>query len=137
MRIDQCHQRQESVVRNSEDADFAVALWNIFHEPFDGVVRVGRVIDRSGIERTAQRARHYIVDLGAVLAAYVLDDADVTTFEDDFERVVIAMKFASEMSAVRVRGEIVSVVGRGGWESGRVLRAFRRDDSGVQLHGGG
>src|SRR5437762_10573078 len=86
MRIDQCHQRQESVVRNSEDADFAVALWNIFHEPFDGVVRVGRVIDRSGIERTAQRARHYIVALGAVLAAYVLDDADVTTFEDDFER---------------------------------------------------
>src|SRR2546427_8179608 len=115
MRIDQCHQRQESVVRNSEDADFAVALWNIFHEPFDGVVRVGRVIDRSGIERTAQRARHYIVALGAVLAAYVLDDADVTTFEDDFERVVIAMKVASEMGAVReviLEGGYIREIGR-------------------------
>src|SRR5438046_9654895 len=44
------------------------------------------------------------------------------------------MKVASEMGAVRVRGEIVSIVGRARQENGRVLCAFRNENNGVQLH---
>src|SRR5438445_10476076 len=38
MMLHQRHQRQEAIVRNSEDANLAVALRNIFHQPVDGVV---------------------------------------------------------------------------------------------------
>jgi len=49
---------------------------------------------------------HHVVAFGAVFAANVLDNADVAAFEDDFERVVIALEAGTEMRAVRVGGEI-------------------------------
>ncbi len=134
MGIDECHQGQKSIVGNAEDADLAVALRNIFHQPFDGVVGVGGMIDRCGIQRAAQRARHHIVALGAVLAADVLDNADVAAFKDDFQCVVIAMEAGSEMRAVLVGGEIVGVVRRAGKKNWRVLSAFGHKDDSVQLH---
>ena len=49
MRIHQRHQRQKAIVRDSKDADFAVALGDILHQPVDGVVGIGGMIDRRGI----------------------------------------------------------------------------------------
>ena len=85
MRVDQRHQRQEPVVRDAEDADLAVALGHVLHQPVDRVVGVGGVIDRRRILRPAQRPVHHVVAFGAVLAADVLDDADVAAFDDHFE----------------------------------------------------
>src|SRR5206468_59091 len=55
MGVDERHQRQESIVRDAKDADLPVALGDVFHEPIDRVVRVGRVIDRRRILRPVQR----------------------------------------------------------------------------------
>ena len=57
MRIDQRHQRQEAVVGDPQDADFAVALGDVLHQPVDGVVGVGGMIDGRRIQRAVQRAR--------------------------------------------------------------------------------
>ncbi len=134
MRIDECHQRQKSVVRNAEDAHFAVALRNVFHQPVDRVIGVGGMIDRRGIQRAAQGARHHVIAFGAILAADVLDNADVAAFEDDFECVVVAVEAGSEMRAVRARGEIVGVVRRARKKNGRVPGALRHEDNGMQLN---
>ena len=40
MRIDQRHQREESIVGDAEDAHVAVSLGNVLHHPVDGVVGV-------------------------------------------------------------------------------------------------
>jgi len=56
----------------------------------DGVVGVGGVIDRGGIQRAVSGASHDIVAFGVVFAADVLDDADVAVFDDDFGGVVVA-----------------------------------------------
>ena len=92
MRIDERHQRQKAVVGNAEDADFAVGFGNVFHQPVDGVVGVGGVIDRRGIQRAAQRAVHHVVAFGAVLAANILHDADVAAFHDHVGGVVVALR---------------------------------------------
>ena len=133
VRIDERHQREEAVVGNAENADLAVAFGDIFDEPVDGVVRVGGMIDGGGILRAVQRAIHDVVTLGAVLAANVLDHADVAAFDDDFDGVVVAVEDGTQMGARRVTGELVGVVRRAGEEDRSVLCAFRNKDDGVKL----
>jgi len=123
MGIDECHQGQKSIV-GMRGRRPCVALRNIFHQPLDGVVGVGGMIDRCGIQRAAQRARQSHSRPRSVLAADVLDNADVAAFKDDFQCVVIAMEAGSEMRAVLVGGRIVGVVRRAGKKNWRVLSAF-------------
>jgi fructose-specific component phosphotransferase system IIB-like protein len=54
VRIDQRHQAKKAVVRDAQDADLAVALGDVLDEPIDGVIGVGRMIDRSLVQRAAQ-----------------------------------------------------------------------------------
>src|SRR5207245_7614479 len=103
------------------------------YEPINGVVGVRGVVDGRGIERAAERAIHHVVAFGAVFAANVLDDADVAAFENDFQRIVIALEAGTEMRAVLVGGEIGGVVGRAGKEDGRVLCASGDEKDGGQL----
>src|SRR5947208_2400708 len=63
VRIHQRHQRQETIVRDTKNADLAITLRNIFYQPVDGVVSIGRVIDGSGILRTMQGTVHHILAL--------------------------------------------------------------------------
>jgi hypothetical protein len=91
VRIHQRHQRQKAVVGNAQDADLAVALRNVLHQPVDGVVGVGGVIDRRGILRPVQGAVHHVVAFGAVFAANVLHHADVAAFDDHVGGVVVAI----------------------------------------------
>ena len=49
VRVDERHQRQEPVVRDAEDPDLAVGLRDVLHQPVDGVVGVGGVIDGVGL----------------------------------------------------------------------------------------
>ena len=80
---------KKSVVRNTQNADLFVALRNVFDEPVDRVVGVGRFVYRRRILWAVERAVHHIVALGAVFAANVLHDADVPTVDHDVGRVVV------------------------------------------------
>ena len=112
MRIDERHQRQEAVVGNAEDADLAVALRKILHQPVDGVVRVGRMVHGSGVQRAMQRAVHHVVALRVVLSANVLDHADVTACDDDLGSVVVSPKDRAEMRTRGVRCELGRAIRR-------------------------
>ena len=137
MRVDERHQRQEPVVRDAEDADVAVGFRHVPHEPFDRVVRVGRVIDRRRILRSVQRPVHHVVAFRSVLAADVLDDADVAALDDHVGRVVIPVEDGTEMRALRVARQLRGVVRSAREKNGSGLfsqRSFRHEDDGVELH---
>ena len=85
VRMDERHQGQKAVVGDAEDADLAVGLGNVVNQPVDGVVGVGRFVDRRGILRPANGPVHHVVAFGAVLAADVLDHADVAAVDDHVE----------------------------------------------------
>ena len=104
-----------------------VALRNIFHQPVDGVVSVGGVIDGRGIQRTVQRAVHHVIAFGAVLAAHVLHDADVAAFDDHFGRIVIAVKNRTEVRAGGLTGLRGRIVRRAREQHGRIFRALREE----------
>ena len=92
VRMDHRHQGQKPVVGDAQDADLAVALGNILHQPVDGVVGVGRLVHGRRILRPVQGPVHHVVALGAVLAADVLDHADVAALHDHVGGVVIAVE---------------------------------------------
>ena len=133
MRIDERHQRKESVVRDAEDPDLAVALRDVLHQPVNRVVGVGRVIDGRRIQRSVQRTVHHVVPLGSMLAPNVLHDADVPAVHDDVGGVVVAAEDWPKMRALRVARQHVGVVRRARQENGRPLRAPGHEDDRVQL----
>ena len=134
VRVEERHQRQESVVGNPEDADPAVGFRHVLHEPVDRVVGVGRMIDRGRVLRPAQRPVHHVIAFGAVLAAHVLHRADVAAFDDHVGGVVIALQDRAEMAAVGVARQARRVVGRPRQQDRRASRALRHDHDRVQLH---
>ena len=134
MRIDERHQGQEAVVGDAEDADLAVALRDVLHQPVDGVVGVGGVVDRRGVLGAAQRAVHDVVALGPVLAAHVLHHADVAALHDHVGGVVVAGQDGPQVRAGRVLGERLGVVGGPGEQHGRAFGALRHQDHGQELH---
>src|SRR6266550_6550922 len=101
--MDEAHQGGESVVGDADDAYLAVALGRVFYEPVDGVVGVGGVVYLRRVEGAAEGAVHDVVALGAVLAADVLDDADVAALDDDVGGVVVTVEAGGEMRALHVR----------------------------------
>src|SRR3981189_2899077 len=101
--MDEAHQGGESVVGDADDADFAVALGGISYEPVDGVVGVRGVVYLCRVEGAAEGAVHDVVAFGAVLAADVLDGADVTAVDDDVGGVVGAGEVGAEVRAPRGR----------------------------------
>ena len=133
MRIDECHERQEPVVRDAEYSDASIALGRVLHQPVDRVVGIGCVIDRGGIQPSVQRTIHHVVAFRPVLAADVLHDPDVATVDDDLGRVVVAVQDRTEMCALRVAGQDVwrrTACASAGWAR---LRAPRHQDHRVQL----
>ena len=130
--MNQRHQGQKAVVGDAEDADLAVGLGDVLDQPVDGVVGVGGFVDGRGVQRAVEGAVHDVVALGAVLAADVLDDADVAAFDDHVGGVVVAVQDGPEVRAGGMAGERVGVVGRAGEQDGRVLGAFGDQDHGVQ-----
>ena len=110
------------------------AFRDVLHQPVDGVVGVGGVIDRRRVLRPVQRAVHHVVALGAVLAAHVLHHADVAALDDHVGGVVVAVQDRAEVRAVGVAGELRGVVGRARQQDRRALRALRHQDDRVQLH---
>ena len=92
------------------------------------------MVDRGGIERPAQGAVHHVVALGPVLAAHVLDSADVAALDDHLGGVVVTLEDGAEVRARAVAGEGVGVVGRAGEQDRRTLCPPGNEDDGVELH---
>ncbi len=134
MRMDDGHQRQEAVIRDAQHAHLAVALRHILHQPVDGVVGIGRLIDGRRVLRPVQRPVHHEVALRAVLAANVLGHADVSAFDDHFGGVVVPVKIGSQVRAVHVGGHGAGVIRRARKEHRRVRGALRHQDHGVQAN---
>ena len=134
VRIHQRHQRLVAVVADADNADAAVAFRHMLHQPIDRVVCVGAVVDLGRIERIAdQRAVHHIRALRAVLAADVLDDADVAALGDDVGGIIIPVERGDQMPALHVGGQRVRVIGRAGQQHRRAGRALGDQDHGVEL----
>ena len=131
VRIDQRHERQEAVVRDAEYADLPIGLRDILHEPIDGVPGVGRMIDGRGVQGTAEGPVHDVIALGTVFAAHVLYGADVAAFDDYLGRVVVPAQDGAEVSAVRVFGQAVRIVGGARQEDGGALGASGHKNDGV------
>src|SRR5262249_62288326 len=99
----------DPAVGGADHADVAVRFRDVLHQPVDGVVGVGRVIDRRTVERAAQLPRHDVVAFRAVLAADVLVNADVA---GGYEHLVRRAELAQQVRARRALG---GVGGAGGW----------------------
>src|ERR1700722_8194952 len=110
MGIDERHQGQKPVVGNAENTDLAIAFRDVLHQPVDGVVSVGCMVDRGRVPRPAQRTIHDVVALRSVLAAYILDHPNVAAFDNDVGGIVVSIEIWTEVSAVGVAGEFSSVV---------------------------
>ncbi len=134
MRIHQSHQRQKSIVRNSENPGLAIGFRNIFDEPVDGVVSVRRMIDGSGIERPVKRAIHDVVALRIVLSAHILHHADVAAFDDHVAGIVVTIENGTEMGTIGVSGQLSGAVWSAREQYRRVVCAFWDQDDGEKFH---
>jgi hypothetical protein len=105
--MDQGHQRQESVVGDAENSHLPVGLRDVLDQPVDGVVCVGRLIDGSRVQGTVNRPVHHVVAFRAVFAADVLNDADVSVFDNHVGGVVVAVERGPQVRAGQIHGELV------------------------------
>ncbi len=81
------------------------------------------MIDGSGVQRPAQRPVHHIVALRAVLAAHVLDHADVIAALHRLVRHIGVVDQRRQVRAVFIRDAI-----------GRAIRGARQQDGGPGAH---
>ena len=116
-----------------EDPDLAVGLGHVLHQPLDRVVGICRVVDRRPVLRPAQRPVHHVVPFRLVLAAHVLDHADVPALDDHVGHVVVSLQHGSQVRALAVRRELVGAVRRASEQDGRSPGPLRHQDDRVEL----
>ena len=91
------------------------------------------MIDGCGILRPVQRPVHDVVTFGPILAAHVLNNADVAAFDDDVGGVVVTGEDGAQVRALGVCRELVGVVGSAGEEDGGAVGALGHQDYRVEL----
>ena len=131
VRVHERHHHGEALVRAAEHADPAVGLGHVLHEPVDRVVRIGRVIHFARVQRPPERTRHDVLAFGSVLAAHVLEHADVAVLHED---LVALRQQRHHVRRGRPLRAARRVVRRAGQEHRRVIGAAGNDDDGVELH---
>ena len=131
MRIDQGHDHGEAFVGTPEHANLAVGLGHVFHQPIDRVVGVGGFVCAGVIERPPERARHQVFAFRSVLAANILEHADVAIAH---EHLVTLRQSREHIRRSFPLGAARSVVGRARQDDRRMARPARNDDHRVQLH---
>ena len=132
VRIDERHQGQEPIVGDAEDADPAVCLRGVLHQPVDGVVCVGGVIHRRRVQWPVYGPAQHVVAFRAVLAAHVLIHADVAAFDNHLPCVEIDA--LSKMGAGIGTRHHAGVVGRARKQDRCVLCPTGHKDDRVQLY---
>ncbi len=130
MRIDLRRERQEAKVGGADRADLAVGLGHILHQPVDGVVGVGALVDPAVVERPGDRPVHHERAFRIVEAADVLLDDDVTVVD---ELLVHDRKHVDDGQAGGPRGASLGVIRRSRQKNGAVGRALLHEDDGVEL----
>ena len=130
MRVHQGHHHGEALVGAAQHADAAVRLGHVLHQPLDRVVGVGGVIGRRRVQRPAQRAREHVVALRAVLAAHVLEHADVAVGD---EHLVALRQRRQHVRRGVAGGATAGVVGRPRHDHRRAAGALGHDDHGEEL----
>lgn len=130
MRVGECHHHGEAFVRGADHADLAVGLLDVLDQPIDGVPRIGGMVDLAGIERPAQRPGHHVIAFRTVLAAHVLDHADITAFH---EHVIARRQQILHMRRGQTLGAAAGVVRRAREHDRRVARALGQHDHRMQL----
>ncbi len=133
VRIDERHERLESVIRDPDGAHLAVAFRHVFHQPVDGVVSIGGVIHGSRILGPVHGAIHDVISLGAILAAHILDDPDVAILENHVGRVVIALQRGPQVTALRVDHQRLGVIGRAREQHAGMRRTLGYQNDRVQF----
>ena len=127
----QRHHDGETFVRAAEHSHLAVALGHVLHEPVDRVVRVGRMIDGARVQRSLERPGHHVVAFRPILAAHVLEHADVAVHHED----LVALRQRPEHPRRwRPLRSPRCVVGRTRQDQWRLSGSFGHDDDGVQFH---
>ncbi len=104
---------------------------HVLHEPVDGVVSVGRMVDRGRVQGAAQGAVHDILALRPIFAAHVLVGDDISG-ADQFgrQRREDALGQRAEVAAGLIVGRIRGAVEH----DGGAARIFRQDQHGEQFH---
>lgn len=130
MRVGQRHDHGEAFVRRTEHADPAVGFGHVLDQPIDGVPGVGGVIDLARVQRPAQRTGHHVIALRAVLAAHVLEHADVAGLG---EHLVALRQDVDHARRIQALGPAGGVVRRAREQHRRALRALGNHDDGIEL----
>ena len=131
MRVYERHRHREAFVRAADHTDAAVALRDVFHEPVDRVVGVGRVVHLRRVQRPAQRTRHDVFALGLVLAPDVLINPDVAVGREQLVEQRQRRDHVRRPVALRAG---CGFVRRPRQQHRRVARALRHDDHRVEPH---
>ena len=95
MRIDHAHRRVEAGIGDAEHANVAVVVRNVLHEPVDGVVGVGALVDFFRALVWIERADVNVITFGAIAAADVLRDEDelvLRQFAEGAERIAVVVR---------------------------------------------
>ncbi len=124
VRVEQRHRGRPPAVRYAEDPDAAVGVGHVLHEPVDGVVGVGGLVDRAADVPVARRALHDELPLTPEAPAQVLGG----------DHIAVGRQFV-QRPAGRDRADHLGphAVGRAvEQDRQRPVRAFRDEDLGVE-----
>ena len=129
VRVGQRHHHGEALVRRAEHADLAIALRHVLDQPVDGVPGVGGVVHLGVVQRPAQRPGHHVIAFGAVLAADVLEHADVTAVD---EHLVALRQQVAHARRIAAAGAAGGIVGGAGQQDRRIVGALGHHDHRIQ-----
>ena len=77
MGINEGHGGEPAAIGDAEEAGASIVVFDVFHEPVDGVVGVGGLVNGTGFGFVAERAGHDELAFGLVASADVLEDEEV------------------------------------------------------------
>ena len=124
MGVEHRHRREPAIVTDAKHPDPAVVSCHVFQQPVDGVLGVGRLVDRFGVVLGAGRAGHDELPFGLVAAADVLKDKHVPIIDQ-----------VSEVTAKVPLCPVVDPVGSAEQKDRQgSLALFGNMDLGVQFH---
>ena len=110
--------------------DLAVRFRDVLHQPVDGVVCIGRLVDAGVVQRACQRPVHDVRALGAMQAANVLIHADVAVFD---ELGVHHFQDVDDPLARDAMGRLMCVIRRARQQDRAVVSSLLHHDDRVEL----
>ncbi len=123
MRLQHAHDRQPAWIADAQHADAPVVVRHLLHEPIDGVVGVGALVDGLGILFVARHSRHHKGPLRLETPANVLKHEEISLVR---QLLQIALQRSRSVPFNPVRSAQEDE-----WQ--RPHRVFRREHGRIQL----